>query len=172
MAEDSKAEAESYRILGVRPGASAKEIRVAFRQQAMLHHPDRNPGNSAAEERFREVLKAYQIALRSIEQQAKVSAPEAEAAHGRPRHASAGDTVYRSRSSANRAVSRFLLFLLFTVGPMLFILFVIWANTSTDWIPGCCPEIRIEEESGPFERPRREEPEAPLEELAPALDRD
>jgi len=50
-----------YKTLGISVRASHQEIRSAFRYLAMKLHPDRNPGNTMAAERFREVRKAYEI---------------------------------------------------------------------------------------------------------------
>jgi molecular chaperone DnaJ len=50
-----------YDALGVARSAPAEEIKRAFRQLALKHHPDRNPGNSAAEEKFKEVAEAYSV---------------------------------------------------------------------------------------------------------------
>ena len=50
-----------YKTLGISVRASHQEIRSAFRYLAMKLHPDRNPGNAMAAERFREVRKAYEI---------------------------------------------------------------------------------------------------------------
>jgi curved DNA-binding protein len=50
-----------YKILGVEKRADAKSIKQAYRRLARKHHPDTNPGNKAAGERFKEVNEAYEV---------------------------------------------------------------------------------------------------------------
>jgi molecular chaperone DnaJ len=50
-----------YEILGLKKGASEAEIKKAFRKLAMQYHPDKNPGDKAAEEKFKEVNEAYGV---------------------------------------------------------------------------------------------------------------
>jgi molecular chaperone DnaJ len=50
-----------YEILGVGKSASAEEIKKAYRKVAMQFHPDRNPGDKAAEEKFKEAAEAYEV---------------------------------------------------------------------------------------------------------------
>ncbi len=50
-----------YATLGVGRSASADEIKKAYRKLARQYHPDRNPGDKQAEERFKEVQNAYDV---------------------------------------------------------------------------------------------------------------
>jgi molecular chaperone DnaJ len=50
-----------YRVLDVSRTASSEEIKRAYRQKALQYHPDRNPGNKEAEEKFKEAAEAYSV---------------------------------------------------------------------------------------------------------------
>lgn len=50
-----------YEILGLSKNASESDIKKAYRKVAMEHHPDRNPGNTASEEKFKEASEAYEV---------------------------------------------------------------------------------------------------------------
>ena len=50
-----------YEVLGVGKNANADEIKKAYRKAAMKYHPDRNPGDKTAEEKFKEAGEAYEV---------------------------------------------------------------------------------------------------------------
>ncbi len=58
MAENKR---DYYEVLGVEKNASADEIKRAYRKSAMKYHPDRNPGDKEAEEKFKELGEAYEV---------------------------------------------------------------------------------------------------------------
>ena len=55
------AKRDYYEVLGVEKGASADEIKKAYRKLAVKYHPDKNPGDKEAEEKFKEAAEAYSI---------------------------------------------------------------------------------------------------------------
>ncbi|MBP5589766.1 MAG: DnaJ domain-containing protein, partial [Bacteroidales bacterium] len=50
-----------YEVLGVSKNATKDEIKKAYRQKALKYHPDKNPGDKAAEEKFKEAAEAYDV---------------------------------------------------------------------------------------------------------------
>ena len=58
MAENKR---DYYEVLGIKKDASAEEIKKAYRKAAMKYHPDRNPGDSEAEAKFKECGEAYEV---------------------------------------------------------------------------------------------------------------
>jgi molecular chaperone DnaJ len=62
MSQTSKvSKADYYEVLGVTREASEQELKTAYRKLAMQYHPDRNPNDPAAEEKFKEASEAYQV---------------------------------------------------------------------------------------------------------------
>ncbi|MEA4966450.1 MAG: molecular chaperone DnaJ [Oscillospiraceae bacterium] len=59
MANDNKR--DYYEVLGIEKNASADDAKKAYRKLAMKYHPDQNPGDKAAEEKFKEVNEAYEV---------------------------------------------------------------------------------------------------------------
>ena len=55
------AKRDYYEVLGVDKGATANEIKKAYRKLALKFHPDKNPDNKEAEEKFKEAAEAYEI---------------------------------------------------------------------------------------------------------------
>ena len=66
-----------YDVLGVSQDADEKTLKAAYRKLAMANHPDRNQGDAAAEERFREASEAYEV----------LKDPQKRAAYDRMGHA-------------------------------------------------------------------------------------
>jgi DnaJ-class molecular chaperone len=55
-----------YKILGVNRKATEEEIKKAYRKLAKTHHPDKNPNDKEAENKFKEISEAYEILSRPI----------------------------------------------------------------------------------------------------------
>lgn len=72
--------ADYYEVLGVTREVSETELKTAYRKLAMKYHPDRNPGDATAEERFKEASEAYQV----------LSDADKRAAYDRYGHAATG----------------------------------------------------------------------------------
>ena len=72
-----------YQLLGVSRGADTDEIKKAYRQLALQYHPDRNQGSKEAEEKFKEVTRAYEV-LRDPEKRALYERYGEQGVKGRP----------------------------------------------------------------------------------------
>src|ERR1700731_3068869 len=77
MATANVTKVDYYEVLSVSRDASDQELKASYRKLAMQYHPDRNPGDPSAEEKFKECSEAYQI----------LSDPEKRAAYDRYGHA-------------------------------------------------------------------------------------
>lgn len=79
---------DPYEVLGVARNASAEDIKKAYRKLAIKYHPDKNPGDKASEEHFKEAAAAYEI----------LSDPEQRARYDRFGHAGMGSSGFHGGS--------------------------------------------------------------------------
>src|SRR5947209_966114 len=86
-----------YEILGLQRGCEVAEIKRSYRRLAMEHHPDRNPGDKAAEERFKELAEAYQV----------LSDPEKRELYDRYGHAGPRQAGFQGFSGIEDILSQF-----------------------------------------------------------------
>src|SRR5512138_1004771 len=86
-----------YEILGVATNASDEEIKKSYRKLAMQYHPDRNPGNKEAEEKFKEAAEAYEV----------LSDPEKREIYNRFGHEGLNGVGYRGFSGFEDIFSSF-----------------------------------------------------------------
>ena len=74
---DGMSKRDYYEVLGVSRDTDEKDLKTAYRKLAMKNHPDRNPDDEAAAERFREATEAYEV----------LKDPQKRAAYDRMGHA-------------------------------------------------------------------------------------
>ena len=81
------AKRDYYEVLGVQKGASKDEIKKGYRKLAVQYHPDKNPGNKEAEDKFKEATEAYEVLS---DDQKRVGAPIGSTIHIREINLSSG----------------------------------------------------------------------------------
>lgn len=85
-----------YSILGIGPGATTAQVRSAYRRAALTHHPDRNPGDHTAADRFKRIQEAYEILRDPIRRAAYVPPTSVRRASARARAGGRGPGSDRS----------------------------------------------------------------------------
>ena len=85
-----------YEVLGVQKNANADEIKKAYRKAAIQYHPDKNPGDKEAEEKFKEAAEAYDV----------LSNPDKRARYDQFGHAGMSGAAGGGAAGSAAAVSR------------------------------------------------------------------
>ena len=99
----ARGDVDYYAVLGVARGASDEELRRTYRRLALQWHPDRNPGDARAEERFKEISEAYAVLM----DPAKRQAWEAARRGGPMRFSHSREDVFRDLFNDPRASTVF-----------------------------------------------------------------
>lgn len=87
---------DCYRLLGLRSGASASEIKSSYRRLAQQYHPDTNPNDKRAKEKFIAVTEAYKLLLKVVPPQTKARQQNSS---------SPANSVYSEKTPASKEVS-------------------------------------------------------------------
>ncbi|TVP67663.1 MAG: tetratricopeptide repeat protein [Leptolyngbya sp. LCM1.Bin17] len=90
--------AHHYRILGLRTGASFEDVKLAYRNLARLYHPDLNPGNDQAKERFIQATQAYEALVAALPKVAVPRRSPQASVQSRPQASPQGSPQSSSRS--------------------------------------------------------------------------
>lgn len=152
MASVTVRRSDLYQVLGVTPSASSADIAGAFRTQARRLHPDRNPGDPVAAERFKDLTLAYETLRRPRSRDAYDARHLSDAASAAPTTAVAHhEPLFRTPGRARAAVWSGLLLLLLGLAGVLALLAVDTggtAETVTLWIAAlkllvCGPALAV-----------------------------
>src|SRR3954462_6571119 len=99
------AKRDYYHVLGLEKTATADEVKKAYRQLAVKYHPDKNPGDKTAEEKFKELGEAYE-ALSDPQKRAAYDQYGHAAFDKRPGHARQSDEQTTEQPGGERVRSR------------------------------------------------------------------
>lgn len=103
-----QSERDYYAMLGVAPSATEDEVKRAYRRLALRHHPDRNPGDKRAEERFKQISEAYAVLMDPARRREYDSLRRARGEGARPREPGwRAEEIFRDLFTDPRAASIF-----------------------------------------------------------------